>query len=133
MVWADSWLYRLWLGWTGFSASRNIRRGNVFSNNNEMVINALIISLIVLFIHATTWDGHIFAGIKKLIKPEGKLYKPVYGCPICMTPYYGTAIYWLIYGFGIADWTVTVGAAAGFSVLWVLIIDIKDNSKSCGL
>lgn len=98
-----------------------------------MIINAITISLIVLFIHATSWTGHIFEGIKKVIKPEGKLYKPIYGCPICMTPWWGSAIYWLLYGFGITDWLVTIFTAAGFSVLWVLLIDIKDNTKqSCG-
>jgi hypothetical protein len=48
-----------------------------------MLENAFIISLAVLFIHSTTWDGNIFAGIKTIIKPKGNLYKPIYGCPIC--------------------------------------------------
>jgi len=97
-----------------------------------MIATALIISLIVLFLHATTWDGHIFEGIKKIIPPEGKLYKPIYGCPICMTPWWGTIIYMLFFDIGFKDWLLTIGAASGFSVLWVLIIDIKDNTKSCG-
>lgn len=95
------------------------------------MINALTISLIVLFLHACTWDGQIFAGIKNIIKPEGRIYKPIYGCPICMTPWYGTLIYWLFFAITWQDWLLSVGTAAGFSVLWVLIIDIKDNTKSC--
>jgi hypothetical protein len=51
-----------------------------------MLTHAFIIAMIVLFIHASSWDGMIFEGIKKIIKPEGHLYKPIYGCPICMTP-----------------------------------------------
>lgn len=93
------------------------------------MIHALIISLIVLFIHACTWEGMIFAKIKKFIKPEGMLYKPIYGCPICMTPYWGTAIYWLFFNNSIQDWILTIGAAAGLSVLYVLLIDIKDYIK----
>lgn len=96
-----------------------------------MILQALTISLIVLFLHATTWDGHIFEGIKKLIKPEGKFYKPIYGCPICMSPWHGTYLYWLLYHISVIDWLVTIFTAAGFAVIWALIIDIKDNTKSC--
>lgn len=94
-----------------------------------MIIQALTISLIVLFAHSTTWEGMINQWVKKVIEPEGMLYKPVYGCPICMCPYWGTGLYWLIYGYSWQDWLLTVFTAAGFSVLWVLIIDIKDNLK----
>lgn len=106
-----------------------------------MIVNALTISLIVLFIHATTWEGHIFEGVKKLIKPEGKLYKPIYGCPICMTPWWGSAMYFmtitrrtaeannLLFRSDLNEYFLTIGAAAGFSVLWVLLIDIKDNTQ----
>lgn len=94
-----------------------------------MITTALIISLIVLFIHATTWEGQIFEGIKKLIKPEGMIYKPIYGCPICMTPYYGSAVYWLFFKVSLTDWLLTIGSAAGLSVLYVLLIDIRDYGK----
>lgn len=93
---------------------------------------ALIISFIVLFIHATTWEGHIFEGVKKIIKPEGKLYKPIYGCPICMCPWWGTVLYLILFNESFKDWFITIGAAAGLSVLYVLLIQIKDNSK-CAL
>jgi hypothetical protein len=100
-------------------------------NSCELMLeNACIISLIVLFIHATTWDGNIFAGIKSIIKPEGNLYKIVYGCPTCMTPYWGTVVYLLFFNDGYAkDWFLTVFAAAGIAVIWVLMIDIKDSLK----
>lgn len=92
-----------------------------------MIINALIISLTVLFIHATTWEGHIFESIKNIIPPKGKLYKPIYGCPICMTPWYGTAIYMIFFSGSFSEWLLTIGSAAGFSVIWVLLISIKDK------
>lgn len=95
----------------------------------SMIAQALIISMIVLFIHATTWDGHIFAWVKKVIKPEGKIYKPVYGCPICMTPWWGSLVFFLFIGGPFREWFLTIGCAAGFSVLNVLLIDIKDLIK----
>lgn len=82
--------------------------------------------MIILFIHATTWKGMIFEGIKKIIKPEGHLYKPIYGCPICMVPYYGSLIYFLFFKISWIDWILTIGTAGGLSVVSVLLIDIKD-------
>jgi hypothetical protein len=92
-----------------------------------MITQAFIIAMIVLFIHACTWRGMIFEGIKKIIKPEGHLYKPIYGCPICMTPYYGTIIYLIFFRISVTDWLLTVGTASGMSVIAVLLIDIKDS------
>ncbi len=99
-------------------------------------MNALIISLIVLFLHATTWDGMIFENIKKLIKPEGNLYKPIYGCPICMTPWWGTLLYFIFFApfsglwdnswLSIKPWLLTVGMASGLSVLWVAVLSARD-------
>jgi len=92
-----------------------------------MIAHAFIIAMIVLFIHACSWHGMIFEGIKRIIKPEGYLYKPIYGCPICMTPYYGTIIYLLFFRLSFVDWLLTTGTASGISVLCVLLIDIKDS------
>lgn len=96
-------------------------------DTSKIIEQALIIALIVLFVHACSWQGMIFEGIKKVIKPEGSLYKPIYGCPICMTPYYGTVIYLLFFNISIADGLLTVAAASGLSVISVLLIDIKDG------
>lgn len=91
-----------------------------------MIAEALTISLVVLFLHATTWDGMIFEDIKKVIKPEGMLYKPIYGCPICMTPWYGTIFYFLFYNFTLVDYVSSVLGAAGFAVLWVVALTVRD-------
>ena len=92
-----------------------------------IITHAFIIAMIVLFIHACTWKGMIFEGVKNIIKPEGHLYKPIYGCPICMTRYYGTIIYLIFFRLSVMDWLLTIGTAAGISVISVLLIDIKDG------
>jgi len=92
-----------------------------------MIEHAFIIAMIVLLIHACSWQGMIFEGVKKLIKPEGHIYKPIYGCPICMTPYYGTIMYLLFFRLSFVDWLLTIGTAAGMSVISVILIDIKDG------
>ncbi|RCH55418.1 hypothetical protein DJ568_05865 [Mucilaginibacter hurinus] len=93
---------------------------------SKIIEQAFIIALIVLFIHACTWKGMIFDGIKKIVEPKGHLYKPLYGCPICMTPYYGAVIYLLFFNVSFVNGLLTVAAASGFSVISVLLIDIKD-------
>lgn len=97
-----------------------------------MISQAIIIASIVLFINSCTWDGMIFEKIKKIIKPadedhpDRKLYKAVYGCPICMTPYYGTLIYWLSFHNSLQEWLLTIGAASGFSVVSIVLLSLRD-------
>lgn len=68
----------------------------------------------------------IFNGIKNLVSPERWIYKPIYGCPICMTPWWGTLIYWLFFHHSWQDWLLTVGTASGFSVVSVVLLSIRD-------
>lgn len=95
-----------------------------------IVFYSIVIAMIVLFLHACTWDGNIFEGIKKIIKPEGKLYKPIYGCPVCMAPWYGTLIYFIFFGSDWQEWILTILAAGGISVFSVIGIIIKDYCAS---
>jgi hypothetical protein len=44
-----------------------------------------------------------------------------------MTPYYGTIVYLIFFKLSIMDWLLTIGTAAGISVLSVLLIDIRDG------
>lgn len=60
-----------------------------------MIENAFIIAMVVYFIHATFWPTQIFGGIALWLEdrmPE-KLTMPLFNCPICMTPWWGTLIY----------------------------------------
>lgn len=91
-----------------------------------MIQQAVIIASIVLFIHSCTWDGMIFGKVKNFIKPEGMFYKPVYGCPICMTPWWGTLIYWLFFHISLQDWILTVGTASGLSVVSICLLALRD-------
>lgn len=95
-----------------------------------MIEISLVIALIIFAAHSFTWEGMIFEGVKKVIKPEWKISKPIYGCPICMTPWWGTIIYTLIFVFaGWKEWFLTIGAATGFSVICVILIYIMDYCK----
>jgi hypothetical protein len=63
-----------------------------------MLEKSLIIALLVLSIHYTMQDEQIFERLGKFLErilPEA-IHKPIFACPICMTPWYGTLLYWLI-------------------------------------
>lgn len=78
-------------------------------------------------IWATMWEEAIFEfirnwGDKHL--PE-KPRKPLYDCPVCMAPWYGTAIYWIIWGNDWKEWLIVIIAAMGLNA--ILIKLFPDN------
>jgi hypothetical protein len=57
-----------------------------------MIEQVLIVSFIVYFIHASFWPDQIFGRVAYWLEerlPE-KLTMPLFNCPICMTPWWGT-------------------------------------------
>lgn len=91
-----------------------------------MIATGFIISCIVLFFHFTSWDKQIFSKIKKLVPPENPISKPLYGCPVCMTPWWGSAIYWIFFHEGIRDYLLSLGVAAGLAVIYAILITMKN-------
>lgn len=87
---------------------------------------SLFIAFMILFLHFCSWDDEIFEGIKKIVPPKGKWYKALYGCPVCMTPWWGTLIYWLFFGISWQNWLLTVGAAAGINVLNIILLSLRE-------
>ena len=101
-----------------------------------MITSAFIIAFIVYFIKATTWKGMIFHGvIEKLNWLPKKLRKPLFECPICMTPWWGVAIYLIGYYAGLEEFNelsfrrliFTVFAAAGINTLFLILNKIYDT------
>ena len=78
-----------------------------------------IISLIVFAIWYTMLEGEIFGKVGAWFSRTlpGWAHSPVYECPVCMAPYYGTLIYWLAFGYGVKDWLLTVIPAMGLNVV----------------
>lgn len=92
----------------------------------------LIIALFVQAIHYTMQEGEIFAALgdwfyKHLPK---KIHQPVFDCPVCMTPWYGTAIYFILPGpesfFG---WLVAVIPAMGLQAVIGKMSPDKDTEE----
>lgn len=119
-----------------------------------MIENAIILAVIVFFIKATTWKGHIFEQVDTFFqivltkdnwrsgsgpnkKNPMKIYKPIIGCNLCMTPWWGFAIYTLghykhIPGFEVYEfWRIifTLFIAGGFAAVLLLLNKLVQNIK----
>lgn len=91
-----------------------------------MLEKSLIISLLVLSIWYTMDEGEIFERLGDWFGnhlPE-RIHPAVFACFICMVPWYGTALYWLIpwEKIGIQEstltaWPVCVIVAMGFNIV----------------
>jgi len=96
-----------------------------------MIGHALVISLTILFFYMTMTEGMIFHFLYKWFKtwlPE-PLWKPVFSCPICMTPYYGTIIYLILYRISVLDGIFTVLTAGGLNCVFVYLLEIAHNTN----
>lgn len=53
----------------------------------------IIIALFTLFLHCTTWEGMINHWIHKVaFNWPAWIKKPLFDCPICMAPWYGSLL-----------------------------------------
>lgn len=101
-----------------------------------MLEKAFIIAFIVYFIKATTWKGMIFYNLTQKIEhwPEF-VRKPLYECPICMTPWWGIVIYLVGHYINLPEFSeltiqrllFTVFVAAGINTIFLVINRIYDT------
>ena len=83
-----------------------------------MLEQAFIIAFIVYFIKATTWRGMIFYRTKeKLQWLPSYLKKPIFECPICMTPWWGIIVYLTAHYSGLEEFKELTFARLFFTVL----------------
>jgi len=93
-----------------------------------MLESAVIISFLVLSIHYTMQEGEIFGALGTWFykhTPE-KLHQPLYDCNVCMSPYYGSVLYVLIYGVN-WQWPIVVITAMGINAAINKLSPDKDN------
>ena len=100
-----------------------------------MIEIAFIIALVVLFLHATTWEGMIFQIVaEKLRGLPAWVKKPLYDCPICMAPWWGSVILILMglhsgEWFDPLTWLLLVFAAGGINTVLIYIIENARRSS----
>lgn len=82
-----------------------------------MIEKATIIALIVLSIYYSMQEGEIFEGLGKWFEkhlPE-RIHPAVFACNVCMTPWYGSVLYWII------PWE-KVGIMSSTLIQWPIVI-----------
>lgn len=77
-----------------------------------MFEHAAIIALTVLAIWYTFQEGEIFGFMQRF--SNWKIAPALFECNVCMSPYYGSALYVIIYGIN-WQWPVVVGCAMGIN------------------
>lgn len=89
-----------------------------------MLQQATIIALLVLSIWYTYQEGEIFEGIAKWFEKNtpSAIHPALFDCNICMTPWYGSVLYLLIYELwlnvaSLPNWFVVVICAMGINVV----------------
>lgn len=94
-----------------------------------MLENGIIIACIVLFIHACSWEWMIGGFIRRYIPETLFISKPIYSCPVCMSPWWGTLLYLMFFnnGYSLKEWIGTIGVAAGISVFYIILTFIHQS------
>lgn len=89
-----------------------------------MIEQATIIALLVLSIWYTMSEGEIFHGLAKWFEKNtpAKVHPALFECNICMCFWYGSVLYWLIYGLWLnvaawQNWLIVVIVAMGMNVV----------------
>lgn len=105
-----------------------------------MIEIALIIAISVIAIHYTYQEKEIFGFVNKWGDKHipKKLQSPLYACPACMCPWYGSIIYLIAHNlnietFGDARWFViffTTIIALGINAVYVKFVEMVDKTKN---
>lgn len=97
-----------------------------------MIGTAFTISLLVLSIHYTMQEGEIFGGLGKFFENHlpYQIHPPLFDCNVCMTPWYGSIIYVLVWGVN-WQWPIVVIAAMGLNILYnrINVSSLPDQIK----
>ena len=89
----------------------------------ELIIltRAIIIALLVLAIWYTFQEGEIFGFVSYYgDRLPDKLQQPLFACNVCMSPWWGSAIYWTLVGLKVwPDYGITVGLLTAMGAMGV--------------
>jgi hypothetical protein len=91
-----------------------------------MIEKLIIIALLVLSIWYSMQEGEIFEGLGKWLERNlsERIHPAVFACNVCMAPWYGTLLYWLIpwqkLGLTVSnwlEWPVVIISAMGINII----------------
>lgn len=90
-----------------------------------MLEKIFIISVLVFAINYTMKEGEIFGIVNRwFANLNERLKSPLIECPVCQAPWYGSVLYWLIWGLWLRvatwqEWLIVVIAAMGLNAILV--------------
>lgn len=84
-----------------------------------------IVSTIVFAIWYSMQDGEIFGAAQKI--NLGKVADPLRDCPVCMAPWYGSAVYWIFWHHDATQWILTIIPAMGVNVILIKLFPDKET------
>ncbi len=90
-----------------------------------MLEQSIIIALLVLAIWYTYQEGEIFGFVQKW--SHWKIAPALFDCNVCMTPYYGSVLYVLIWGVN-WQWPVVVITSMGINAVINKLSPCHDRS-----
>lgn len=79
-----------------------------------------MISFIVIALWCMMLNGMIFGKIRDIKMPDW-LTNPIFDCPVCQMPYYGSIFYWWLFHESVKDWVVVILVAMGIATIFVKI------------
>lgn len=99
-----------------------------------MIEQGLIIALIVLSIHYTLQRGEIFGSVGDWLEKHtpSAIHNPLFACNVCMAPWYGSIVYWVLFGTHWLQWLAVIIIAMGFNIVinkWSPPDEIEINDK----
>lgn len=86
----------------------------------DILIKSIIISVSVIAIWASMLYGMILAKVREFKVPEC-IKKPLYDCPICMVPYYGSILYWFLKSPSVKEWPFVILVSMGIVTIFAKI------------
>lgn len=91
-----------------------------------MLEQCFFLSFCVWAIHAVFWGGMILGGVGDFARNRLPMWlqKPFCECPICMTPYWGSAIYILSYGF---EWKILMVLLGAMGINAIIVKFLPEN------
>lgn len=94
-----------------------------------MLEKFFIVTSVVWAFYAVFWDGMILGPVSRWLSYRIPTWLQfiLWACPVCMTPYYGSAVYWTLWHNSVLEWIVCIMGALGVSAI---ILNFQNSSKT---
>ena len=85
-----------------------------------IIQKAFIIAMMVIALWCCFLPGMIFGKINYL-RIRNYIKSPLYECPVCMSAWYGSVIYWFCFAGSWHEWLIVIPVSMGMITFFVKI------------